>query len=67
MKLCYNFHCGDEFVAFLMNEDYKNRKKLLENFNRQIEKNQSDGSVVIASGLADRRMYERKKELKIRF
>ncbi len=75
---------GDEFVAFLMNEDYKNRKKLLENFNRQIEKNQSDGSVVIASGLADftpekfssflrlfeladRRMYERKKELKIRF
>ena len=67
MKLCYNFHGDDEFVVFLMNEDYKNRKKLLENFNRQIEKNQSDGSVVIASGLADRRMYELKKELKIRF
>ena len=44
---------GDEFVAFLMKDDYKNHKKLLEEFNRQIEKNQAEGSVVIASGFAD--------------
>ena len=29
MKLCYNFHGDDEFVVFLMNEDYKNRKNPL--------------------------------------
>lgn len=44
---------GDEFVAFLMRDDYKNHEKLLEEFNRQIEKNQAEGSVVIASGFAD--------------
>lgn len=44
---------GDEFVAFLMSEDYKNRKTLLESFNSQIEKNKAEGSVTIASGLAE--------------
>ncbi len=43
---------GDEFVAFLEDEDYRNRKELLAGFDMQIEENLHRGEVVIASGLA---------------
>ena len=43
---------GDEFVAFLEGEDYRNRKELLTAFETQIEENLYRGEVVIASGLA---------------
>ncbi len=72
---------GDEFVVFLHGEDYANRKKLMKDFNRQVETNAGDGKVVVAAGMseylpgadenygslfsrADRKMYERKKQLK---
>ena len=59
---------GDEFAAFLTGDNYDNRKKMLDAFERQIEKNLFDGSVVIASGLDEftdgkdncfRQMFER--------
>ena len=43
---------GDEFVAYLEGDDYKNRKILLAAFETQIEENQHAGKAVIASGLA---------------
>ena len=43
---------GDEFTVFLMGEDFKNRERLLSAFNHQIEKNKTDGSVVISCGCA---------------
>ena len=72
---------GDEFVAFLMGEDFNNHKLLIDNFNLRVEKNKAEGKVTIACGYdefdaehddsflrvferADRKMYERKKELK---
>ncbi len=42
---------GDEFVAILEGEDYKNRSKLLSTFDFHIEENRKHGRVVIASGL----------------
>ncbi len=44
---------GDEFVAFLTGEDYKNHKLLIDNFNLRIEHNQSEGKVTIACGYAE--------------
>lgn len=44
---------GDEFVAFLMGEDYKNRNILIASFNQKIEKNKQEGKVVISSGLEE--------------
>lgn len=44
---------GDEFVAFLEGDDYRNREALLEDFNRQVEENQENGLVVVSSGLSD--------------
>lgn len=43
---------GDEFVAYLEGEDYRNRKELLAAFETQVEENLHHGEVVIASGLA---------------
>jgi diguanylate cyclase (GGDEF)-like protein len=43
---------GDEFVAFLEGEDYRNRKELLAAFETQMEENLRRGEFVIASGLA---------------
>ncbi len=43
---------GDEFVAVLEGEDYVNRYKLLEAFNRRIEENLREGGVVVAAGLS---------------
>lgn len=44
---------GDEFVAFVMGEDFKNRTALLNGFAAQMEKNLLSGEVVIAWGLAE--------------
>jgi diguanylate cyclase (GGDEF)-like protein len=74
---------GDEFVALLEGDDYRDRFDLLKSFDELMEENLESGEVVISSGLdeyihesdhefdsvfdrADRRMYERKKELKSR-
>ena len=42
---------GDEFVAFLEGEDFRNRKELIATFNRKIEDNLKSGGVVISGGL----------------
>ena len=71
---------GDEFVVFLEGTDYEQRIELLESLNSQIVENVKTGGVVIAAGMAeyqlddehlfdvfsraDKRMYERKKQLK---
>ena len=44
---------GDEFVAILRGQDYENRKKILEDFNLQIEENLKKGEVIIASGCSE--------------
>ena len=41
---------GDEFVVVLEGEDFKNRKALLEHFDKEIEENARKGEMVIASG-----------------
>lgn len=43
---------GDEFVALLEGEDYKNHKALLDDFESHIEENQLQGQVVVSSGFA---------------
>ncbi len=42
---------GDEFVAFLEGEDYRNRKNLLAAFETQIDDNVRLGKPVVASGM----------------
>ncbi|MCR4787401.1 MAG: diguanylate cyclase [Lachnospiraceae bacterium] len=42
---------GDEFIAFLEGEDFRNREELLYHFNRKIEDNLNTGGVVISAGL----------------
>ncbi|QSI02707.1 GGDEF domain-containing protein [Treponema ruminis] len=44
---------GDEFVAFLKCEDYKNKEKLIEEFNSQVERNLKEGKVVVSCGYAE--------------
>ena len=43
---------GDEFVAILKGSDYANRESLLKSFQKAIEENQENASVIVASGLA---------------
>ena len=43
---------GDEFVAFLEGEDFSEHEVLIKAFNKQIEKNQESGDVVISCGFA---------------
>ncbi len=43
---------GDEFVAFLEGEDFSAHEVLIKAFNKQIEKNQESGDVVISCGFA---------------
>ncbi|WP_407429487.1 GGDEF domain-containing protein [Treponema sp.] len=43
---------GDEFVVFLMGENYKKSSDFISNFNRKIDENRSAKKVVIASGFA---------------
>lgn len=42
---------GDEFVVILEGEDYDNRVRLVEIFDKQIEDNQSNGQIIISCGL----------------
>jgi diguanylate cyclase (GGDEF)-like protein len=44
---------GDEFVAILEGADYKNRDNLLQLFNRHVQKNIDDGSVIVSVGIAE--------------
>ena len=44
---------GDEFVVILEGSDYKERDILLSSFNEQIEENQSEGKVVVSTGIED--------------
>ena len=71
---------GDEFVVFLEGTDYEQRSELLESLDSRMVENNKTGGVVIAAGMAeyetederlfdvfsraDKRMYERKKQLK---
>ena len=43
---------GDEFVAILKGSDYEKRDELEGSFRKTIDKNQTNGLVVVASGLA---------------
>ena len=65
MLICHTFkHSpvfrigGDEFVALLEGEDYRNRSSLLSLFDSGIEENLRSGAVVIASGLDEYRKGE---------
>ena len=42
---------GDEFVALLEGDDYRNRHALLESFDQQVERNLEEGRVVVSSGM----------------
>lgn len=71
---------GDEFAVLLQGADYDRRDEILEELNRRVEQNREGGGVVVAAGMADyepgdqqlrdtfrradKRMYERKKQLK---
>ncbi len=44
---------GDEFVAILRDEDFRNRRFLFSSFEKQMEYNQQHGDVVIATGMED--------------
>ena len=44
---------GDEFVAFLYGEDYKNKENLLRDFTDSMKENQKKGGIVISCGSAD--------------
>ena len=43
---------GDEFIAFLEGEDYRNRILLIDTFNDRVEGNVKNDGVVISAGLA---------------
>ena len=43
---------GDEFAAFLMNDDFVNRDRIIGHFNRQVENNLENGGPVIAAGMS---------------
>ncbi|MCR5673347.1 MAG: GGDEF domain-containing protein [Lachnospiraceae bacterium] len=43
---------GDEFIAFLEGEDYRNRILLIDTFNDRVESNIKNDGVVISAGLA---------------
>ena len=71
---------GDEFVAILMKDDYKNREYLMNEINSLSDKNNRENGIVVSSGMAlyekgdqnlsdvfkraDEKMYERKEYLK---
>ncbi len=44
---------GDEFVAYIDKENYKNRREVLELFNKKIDGNYQTGEPIIATGLSD--------------
>ena len=51
---------GDEFVVFLSGDDYKNRDKILIEFNQTIDNNLKNGGVIVAFGFADYSTLEEK-------
>ncbi len=71
---------GDEFVVLARDEDFERREELLASLNQRVEKNIELSEVVVAAGMAelepedeqlyvafhraDKRMYERKAQLK---
>ena len=50
---------GDEFVAFLTNEDYKSRDNLIFLFNSHVDRNLEKGGVVVSAGIS---MYKPDKD-----
>ena len=42
---------GDEFVAFLTNDDYKSRDNLIFLFNKHVDRNLETGGVVVSAGI----------------
>ena len=44
---------GDEFAVFLTGEDFKDSENILKNFNLQVEKNKTEGKVVVACGFTN--------------
>lgn len=43
---------GDEFVAFLTNEDYVSRDNLIFLFNKHVDRNLENGGVVVSAGIS---------------
>ena len=43
---------GDEFAAFLTNEDYNNRDELINEFNARVEDNLTNGGAVVSAGIS---------------
>ena len=46
---------GDEFVAVIENENYKNRREVLELFNKRVDESFASGEPIISTGLSDYR------------
>ena len=46
---------GDEFALFIEGEEYKNRRALLEAFNKEIDRSFETGNPIIATGISDYR------------
>lgn len=44
---------GDEFVAFIMGEDFKQKSELVKNFDSQMEKNMAENKAVVSCGLTE--------------
>lgn len=49
---------GDEFVCILKGSDFENRKKLIDTFNRIVENNKANHSIVVSIGVATYREGE---------
>lgn len=43
---------GDEFVAFLVNDDYRNRDALMDAFNARVDQNNKTGGVIVSAGIS---------------
>ncbi len=50
---------GDEFAAFLTNEDYNNRDELINEFNARVEDNLTNGGAVVSAGIS---VYDAEKD-----
>ncbi len=49
---------GDEFVAVLKDNDFENRKELENTFNERMNRQKSEGQVVVAMGMTEYRKEE---------
>lgn len=50
---------GDEFAAFLTNDDYNHRDELIYEFNSQVEDNLTNGGAVVSAGIS---VYDAEKD-----